>query len=330
MKLLPACVLLACFGLAGCLPSGSLPGIGSSSRYDINSYAEDKSQTADLTGLWIAVHEGTLKETTDGVDYTVTGNIREIVAISKSGGVYQMRTCLEPETLHVLSVSGDQVSVDMNDEHATLTLSSNTVMSGTASHNQSDSKYSGTLKMKKVAPLGDSFGLFSYISDSQAVSTETAGCLQEGSLHVVGSKLGFSKWADVELANITDWSSATFRQTGYLYSRGGTADPVRQLRFMEGTASAGATVREYPESGESVSASVTATSAEAYTGAFVLSGKNGSVKLDLPFVAADALVVTTGSAAASSSSGASTSGSEFDILSMFQWVIGIFNIRLPW
>ena len=106
-------------------------------------------------------------------------------------------------------------------------------MSGTASHSATDSSYSGTVEMKKVAALGESFGLFSYLDSGNQADVATASCFQEASLHVVGSISLFSKWADLELGNFTDWSGSTLYQSSYLFSRAGTADPVRQARGVD-------------------------------------------------------------------------------------------------
>jgi hypothetical protein len=77
--------------LTGCI-SDTVSLAGTDSRYNIDSYQEETTLTADLTGLWIAIHNGTLNETADGVDYTVTGSIREIVEVTKSGNVFYLRS----------------------------------------------------------------------------------------------------------------------------------------------------------------------------------------------------------------------------------------------
>lgn len=326
------CVCSVAF-LAGCLPEGvTLAPVGSDSRYSIDAYKESTTLTSDLTGLWIAIHNGTLNETADGVDYTVTGNIREIVEVTQSGGVLYLRSCLKPELKNVISVSGNNVTFAVNDEQAQLTKTGNTAMSGTAAHSTSGSSYSGTLKMKKVAPLNDTFGLFNYLNTSLGNDVATAGCLQEGSLHVVGSKLGFSKWSDVELANITDWSSPTFHQTGYMFSRAGTADPVKQVRFTEGSIASGATVREYPAGSEAVSVSTSASTSSAYKSAFSVGGViTGTTDLAFAIAAAAPApgTATTGAATSTTTTSSATPGS-FDFLSMLSWMAGIFKIQLPW
>ncbi len=319
--------------LAGCLPkTTTLASVGSDSRYSIDAYKESTTLTSDLTGLWMAIHNGTLYETSDGVDYTVTGNIREIVEVTKSGSVFYVRSCLKPEIKNVVSISSNDISFAINDEQAQLTKTSFTAMSGTAAHSTSGSSYSGTLKMKKVLPLNDTFGLFNYLNTSLGKDVATAGCFQEASLHVVGSKLGFSKWSDVEFANITDWSAATFHQTGYMFSRAGTADAVKKVRFMEGSIASGATVREYPAGNETVSVATSSSTSSAYTSSFSVGGViSGTTDLSFAIAAPVASTGTTTTSAATSTTTTSayTPGS-FDFLSMVSWMTGIFNILIPW
>lgn len=273
MKISALLGVCSAFFLAGCMPdSMTLAGSSADSRYSIDSYEEDTALTTDLSGLWIAIHNGTLKESKDGVDYTITGNIREIVEVTKSGSVFYVRTCLHPEIKNALSISGNSISFTVNDEQAQLTKTSNTAMAGNAAHSTSGSAYSGTLKMKKVAPLNDTFGLFNYLNASLGKDVATAGCIQEGSLRVVGTKFGISKWADVEVANITDWSSATFHQTGYMFSRGGSADAVNQIRFAEGSVASGSVVREYPAGNETVSISTSSSTSSVYKSSFSVGG----------------------------------------------------------
>lgn len=332
MKPLLALSLLVPLFLAGCIPAGTVPGVGENARYDINTYREDKSLNADLTGLWIALHEGTLNETVDGIKYNMTGNIREIVEITRSAGVYYVRSCLFPESRHVVSVSGNTATAAYNDVSVEMTIASNTAMSGEAWRSASSSEYSGTVQMKKVAALGETFGLFSFVNGSHVKETATASCFQEASLHVVGSQLMFSKWADVELANVSDWTSSQLRQTGYLYSIGGTADPVRQLRFADGSEAAGLTVREYPEDGETVSATITTSTATTYVSEFSLESLTGAVQLDMDIADASAVVVapTAGSSSSLPQETPSTVPGSYDYLSMMNWMGGFWQLSMPW
>ncbi len=300
------CVCLALF-LTGCKPDGLTLAVGSDSRYSIDAYKESTTLTSDLTGLWIAVHNGTLNETSNGVDYVVTGNIREIVEVTKSGSVFYVRSCLKPEIKNAVSMSGNNISFAVNDEQAQLTKTSYTAMAGTAAHSTSGSNYSGTLKMKKVAPLNDTFGLFNYLNNSSGKDIATAGCFQEGSLHVVGTKFGISKWSDVEIANITDWSASSFHQTAYMFSRGGTADAVKKVRFIESSVAAGATTREYPTGSETVSVSTSASTNSAYKSNFDVGGViSGTSDLSFPGIAAATASSGTGAAASTTT----TSGTD--------------------
>lgn len=319
--------------LTGCMGDGQLPLAGSASRYDIDAYEEKSSLNGDLTGLWITLHNGTLKEKVDGVNYTITGNIREIVQITRTNNVYYLRTCLEPETKHVMSVSGSSVSGMVNDEQVELTAASNTAMSGTASHSATDSSYSGTVEMKKVAALGESFGLFSYLDSGNQADVATASCFQEASLHVVGSISLFSKWADLELGNFTDWSGSTLYQSSYLFSRAGTADPVRQARFAEGVSSL--TAREFPVDDEIITVAVDSTSEASYHSTFAVGSLiAGSVTLDFDFAAvAHSAAAPAGSAGSFESlpeGTPTTSSGSPDFYSMMMWMAGLFQISLPW
>lgn len=234
----------------------------------------------------------------------------------------------------MVSVSGTSVSTTVNDEQVKLTASSNTAMAGTAAHSATDSSYSGTVQMKKVAALGESFGLFSYLDSNGSSDVATAGCFQEASLHVVGKMSFFSKWADLEIGNFTDWSGATVYQSGYAFSRAGTADPVRKARFAEGVSGNSLTAREYPLNGETVAIEVASSTEASYRSTFNVSGLiAGSVSLDFDFAAISPDATTAGTDGSSGSLPASTtttSTSSPDFLSMLQWMSGIFKISLPW
>jgi hypothetical protein len=318
--------------LTGCLPqSNIISPNGSSSRYSIDSYQENTSLTTDLSGMWMVIHNGTLKETADGVDYTVTGSIRELVEISQSGGVFYVRTCLSPEARNALTVSGNNVSMLLNAEQAILTRSGFTVMSGTASHSASATNYSGTVKMKKIAALNTTLGSFSFLNSGLGKDTLAANCLQEGSLHVVGKKSLFSKWADIEIGNVTDWSAGTYHQTGYMYSVAGTADPVQKLRFTDGVVGSPGAVREYPLSGETVAVTVSNTGPSAYVSSLsVESVIAGGVNLDLQWGVANEGVISAVPASSVSLPANSTPSASLDFLSMIGWMAGLFKITLPW
>jgi hypothetical protein len=294
--------------------------LGSASRYSIDSYQED-SATADLTGLWVAIHKGQLNESLDGVSYVVTGSIREIVEVTKSGSTYYLRTCSESENRQVMTVLGNTITVTMNRDLAELTKSSNTLMTGTASHSVTDSTYAGTINMKKVAPLGDSFGVFNYYSADHATNINTASCFQEGSLHIVGTKGLFSQWSDAEMFSAAEWASSdAFQQTSYLYSRAGTAEAVKQLRFRDGSVGVAANVREYPVGSETVNASTQKAEVNAYKSSFSINSvMSGTVDLSFAIASATSSAVTT-----TTTTSASNTGSGSNINWLWGW------IKWPW
>lgn len=262
MKAIAALPLLACLFLAACMPDQTL--FATSSRFAIESY-QTHDDRQDLTGLWMTIHNGRLDETIDDIDYEITGNIREIVAITRVHGDYYLRTCVQPGTLRPMSLSGSQVSVQMNDDLAELTIIDNARLSGTASHDWPDSRYDGTVEMKKIAAAGDTFGHFGfYRADGQAV-TATADCFQEGDLHVVGSQSIFSQWADVEILSVASLAADdSYRQTAYLTSREGTADPARKLVFTSGGPAVDPTVQQFPIAGENIAIGSSTASVNAF------------------------------------------------------------------
>lgn len=229
---------------------------GKSERFSIDSYTVSTS-ASDLSGLWVAIHSGTMLKAEGNVDYNITGSIREVVRIQKIGEEYYVRSCLESEEEHVLSISGDDISFEMNLDQVELTKVSNTRLSGSASHDLGGSSYSGTLEMKKVAVIGDDFGAFSFYASDSSTHLATASCFQDGYLRVVGKMFGISQWADVEVFTAADWlSDSDYEQLSYLISREGSADPVKQMQFIEGGLAVPMPyVREY-EGGLSVTTTV--------------------------------------------------------------------------
>jgi len=214
------------------LPSLDVRNAGGS-RFDVNSYYEGGGQS-DLSGVWIAIHEGTLLENSSNVDYEISGFIREIVEIRERSGAYYLRTCLEPEKEQLISQQGEQLSVTMNMDVAILSYIDNQNLQGTASHNESDSSYSGSVEMRKVADLGAQFGDFVVYDHSSQTQQLEANCFQEGAVYVLGSMLGISQWARVEIMNMAHYDQDNFYTTGFLVSREGTADAVRNVVVQSG------------------------------------------------------------------------------------------------
>lgn len=312
--------------LCACVPQSTLP-TTASSKYSIDSYKEASQLNTNLTGVWMAIHSGKLTETTDGVDYTVTGNIRELIEITESSGNFYARTCLDPSIKNVISISGNNVSVQLNDELATLTKTSFTAMVGTAAHSSAASTYSGTLNMKKIAALNTVFGTYPFLNTSLAKQTLSANCLEEASLYVVGKKSLFSKWANLEVGNVVDWNSATYHQTGYMYSTDGTADAVKELRFSEGVIGGSKTLREYPSNGEAIAISVASSNASIYqsniSATNIISGA-----VDIDFSSVVILANTQQNTSGGSTSLPASTGSSGQ--TMLDWIGGLLKIKLPW
>ena len=274
---------LAIILLSGCVDQGLSANDfllkGQGSRFSIESYHRVDGINEDLTGLWIAIHDGLLTETMDGVDYEISGYIREIVEIREQGGSYYLRSCLESNRRQPITMVAENVSFIMNGEQVDLINSGNTLMSGTAAHDSANSSYTGTLAMKKVASLDDSFGQFDYYNASDVNEPASASCFQEGYLHVVGSKLFVSQWSDVEVFSVAQWSGGdAFKQTGYLLSRDGSADAVRELKFIEGMVAVDNTTRQYT----GVTVTTDNASVNAYSSSFAVSG-GASGSIDLSF-----------------------------------------------
>lgn len=265
--------------LAACSPDLPVNPAAGQSRFDIEAYHEIDSN-ADLQGLWLAVHEGTLHQTSGDVDYTITGFIREVIEIRQHDGEYFLRTCVEPEHEQTLDIFDGKIRVQINADLAEFDWESNTFLQGVASHDDSDSDYNGTVAMKKIAAFGEWLGSFHFYSAEHQEQLLDASCFQEGKLQVVGTMLGISQWANVDILSVSSWEeTGAFHRLSYLVSREGNADPVRELTFVDGElGNASLVSREYADS---LSVSTISAGVNYYQSSFAVDDViNGVVNID--------------------------------------------------
>ncbi len=257
-------------------------------RFQIDQYTEVAGLPDDVTGVWVVLQSGTRVETKDGIEYTTTGNLRELVEISGSPEAYTARSCVETEAIKTFNLSGDDASVTLNAINMVLTKSSFTRMSGTASSAEAGVSYSAAVNMKKIAALDSTFGTFDFFSDGGSMETGLdAHCMQESDIRVTGTFGGLvQQYTNISVLNATEWTTpTTYKQTAYAYTTSGTTDsPVRTMTFVNGTVAASNTLRAYPESGQTLTVSIPTASTSALVANYSVSTTpiTGSANLALP------------------------------------------------
>ncbi|HEY9034068.1 MAG TPA: hypothetical protein VIN71_09040 [Pseudomonadales bacterium] len=298
MNISPCRAIPACLLLVACTPDTELA--GNLSRFDINSY-QAMPATDELSGLWITIHQGRRNERIDDIDYDISGHIRETLSISRVDGVYYLRSCLTPGQPQALSVTGDQVTVMINDDVAELTLSGNNRMDGRASHQTASSSYDGSLAMKKVAGPDALLGDFAFYDGTALLGNLPAACFQEAALHVTGKKSLFSQWAAVEMLTVSDRFTDSYRQTAYLVSRDGSADPVRKISFTSASAGSDPWIQAFPSGSETVQLAPSIASVNSFAGRFTIDTQlSGLINIDFPMASTELAPAATSTSAPAS------------------------------
>lgn len=248
-----AFIMLSLLWVAACVPQEMQL---SGDRFAIDSYTT-YTGTSDISGLWMVIQDGRRVEQSGDLTLTATGKSREIIEISRENGGFYLTSCAEPLQKRAIDEDGNRFTMVMNGYR--LDVSSNagqTRMTGNASVDAGTITYHASVVMQKIAAAGSEFGRFDFLTLAGNKTAQTVDCFQETVTRVVGSRFIFSQWADLRAVIVTDrQGEGAFRQSSFVKTVDGNADPVDAIRFAEKQQDIDLLAQAYPQAGLAIAVS---------------------------------------------------------------------------